>query len=608
MSKQYTSEGSPGVKRRKIEDSSVSPRKEPSQPCLEVFVYEPLDHGSDSIRLIELHPDPPDAIIRCTMRHASLSEAGYICLSYTWQPSHPKHWIEVNGRSLSIGKNLYQFLHAYRNVQAREHPHPKIWIDALCIQQSDTDEKNHQVRQMGEIYKNAAKVLIWLGVLDDALKHFLTEFYALSFDSTQDLYEDVADSSPSSEDSNVITERIRRHLSAFDSTHDLQLQDQAIALLDKEYWTRIWIAQEILLPAEHRVSVFDGTNSHEMTALGRYLDEILESTGTIGVDISDWYFTWRGHGLRETPSLPSLLHHFSNSGCQDERDRIFALLPLAQAEPSVEIDYDIDATLLLRTVLGQYMVDMHIEDLLDFGTKLIEALEVRRPISHSNDGSSSDSIPELENMIIARTPLMPIAPLVWATSNLLSMQHDPGLSYHEEPVPCVFIGVFDATNVHVLEYAVQETALGVTVRYARAHEYLHGTLQRCEDEGQGPGSENYRWLDMPTEDVYYFDGAFSTSQDRPAQPQLSTWTSPKIKIQAHTSASAPQSTRHLLKPARRFVKMVTPWLTTSNERFDPKIFSAARQRVEAVKARYRQDGKIELTPPSSRSCTVRILG
>jgi hypothetical protein len=230
MSKLCTSERGPGAKRRKIEDSSVSQHEEPSQPCLKDFVYEPLDHVSDSIRLIDLHPDPPDAIIRCTMRHASLSDTEYTCLSYTWQPSHPKHWIEVNGRSLSIGENLYQFLHAYRNVQARELPHPHkaqthtLWIDALCIQQTDTGEKNHQVRQMGEIYETAEKVLIWLGVLDDALKHFLTEIFALSFDSPQSPGEDEADSSSSSEDSDAITEHIRRHLSAFDSTHDLHFQ------------------------------------------------------------------------------------------------------------------------------------------------------------------------------------------------------------------------------------------------------------------------------------------------------------------------------------------------------------------------------------------------
>jgi len=39
----------------------------------------------------------------------------------------------------------------------------KIWVDAICIDQSSTTERNHQVALMGEVYKLAKRVLIWLG-------------------------------------------------------------------------------------------------------------------------------------------------------------------------------------------------------------------------------------------------------------------------------------------------------------------------------------------------------------------------------------------------------------------------------------------------------------
>ena len=48
-----------------------------AQPAREDFVYEPLDHNSDSTRLIELYSDRPDFEIRCTMRQVRLSEAQY---------------------------------------------------------------------------------------------------------------------------------------------------------------------------------------------------------------------------------------------------------------------------------------------------------------------------------------------------------------------------------------------------------------------------------------------------------------------------------------------------------------------------------------------------
>lgn len=37
-----------------------------------------------------------------------------------------------------------------------------LWIDALCINQSDTSERNEQVFRMGEIFRNAALVVAWI--------------------------------------------------------------------------------------------------------------------------------------------------------------------------------------------------------------------------------------------------------------------------------------------------------------------------------------------------------------------------------------------------------------------------------------------------------------
>ena len=50
-----------------------------------------------------------------------------------------------------------------------------FWIDAICIQQSDVSERNHQVRMMGLIYKRAAFVLAWLGMdCEKALQQLAT--------------------------------------------------------------------------------------------------------------------------------------------------------------------------------------------------------------------------------------------------------------------------------------------------------------------------------------------------------------------------------------------------------------------------------------------------
>jgi hypothetical protein len=134
-----------------------------------VFRYAPLDHMTGSIRLIQILPGPEDSVIRCEMLHTTIYEATYTCVSYTWEPEYPKHNIEINGHVLSVGHNLHQFLQAYRchreqgELQVRKFDErvPRgvnktplanmLWIDAICIAQSDVHEKNHQVQQMGSI-------------------------------------------------------------------------------------------------------------------------------------------------------------------------------------------------------------------------------------------------------------------------------------------------------------------------------------------------------------------------------------------------------------------------------------------------------------------------
>lgn len=64
-----------------------------------------------------------------------------------------------NGRTLSITESLY-------NALRRLHDeHTVLWIDAICIDQSNDAEKNQQVPLMKNIYEAASLVLIWLGPL-----------------------------------------------------------------------------------------------------------------------------------------------------------------------------------------------------------------------------------------------------------------------------------------------------------------------------------------------------------------------------------------------------------------------------------------------------------
>lgn len=83
----------------------------------------------------------------------------YTALSYKWDYEPSKDTILLNGIVKSVGRNLWTFLNRMR-LRGKFGP---FWIDALCINQADIKERNHQVQMMKNIYSSAHFVSIWLG-------------------------------------------------------------------------------------------------------------------------------------------------------------------------------------------------------------------------------------------------------------------------------------------------------------------------------------------------------------------------------------------------------------------------------------------------------------
>ncbi|KAF3799365.1 hypothetical protein GCG54_00001407 [Colletotrichum gloeosporioides] len=68
---------------------------------------------------------------------------------------------------ISVTENLF---HALRRIRAHQmFAEEALWIDAICIDQSFTEERNHQVRIMGKIYTDCTNGLVWLGDLESNL-------------------------------------------------------------------------------------------------------------------------------------------------------------------------------------------------------------------------------------------------------------------------------------------------------------------------------------------------------------------------------------------------------------------------------------------------------
>jgi hypothetical protein len=83
----------------------------------------------------------------------------YEALSYTWGDPKAKETILCDGKKLEIGKSLFTALRTLRYTDRKR----TLWIDAVCINQEDKEEKSYQVPLMCEIYRRADRVVGWVG-------------------------------------------------------------------------------------------------------------------------------------------------------------------------------------------------------------------------------------------------------------------------------------------------------------------------------------------------------------------------------------------------------------------------------------------------------------
>jgi len=92
----------------------------------------------------------------------------FTALSYNWGDPMPKTAILCNNATFDAGPSLYAALVALRERHARMLSYPQqprclFWIDALCIDQDNDEEKAQQVPLINTRYRHAAHVLVWLG-------------------------------------------------------------------------------------------------------------------------------------------------------------------------------------------------------------------------------------------------------------------------------------------------------------------------------------------------------------------------------------------------------------------------------------------------------------
>lgn len=98
----------------------------------------------------------------CSSTHTGLQIPHYEAISYRWG-SNKRSTITCSKGSIDINENLDRALKALRYQEKTR----RLWIDQICINQNDTDERSHQVKHMRQIYSLAERTVVWLGEDDE---------------------------------------------------------------------------------------------------------------------------------------------------------------------------------------------------------------------------------------------------------------------------------------------------------------------------------------------------------------------------------------------------------------------------------------------------------
>lgn len=149
----FSASPDPSSSRRRRRQRQSETNLEHVQP----FKYTTLADGH-LFRLAVLKPGNGTETIEIELiRESSKAPSReYKCLSYCWQTTVQDADILVNGYRFEVTRNL---LTALRSIRKRKQK-TLIWVDQICINQNDFEERGHQVSIMKHIYNRAKQVIV----------------------------------------------------------------------------------------------------------------------------------------------------------------------------------------------------------------------------------------------------------------------------------------------------------------------------------------------------------------------------------------------------------------------------------------------------------------
>ncbi|KAJ4360518.1 uncharacterized protein N0V89_001083 [Didymosphaeria variabile] len=313
----------------------------------------PLEEGQ--IRLLQVSPrsETTSPGIACSLVVVSLREQpSYFALSYTWGDPFPNYGqleskrdvlMTCNGTKIFVKPNLYDFL-----LHCAGHVDPAfrglVWVDALCINQKDHLERSKQVQFIGEIYKSAAQVVVWLGVEGNSTASAVK--LMREFTAADPAYQDITTLSAFS-----LADLIR--VLRPDQSGCINLNPARF--FERNWFERAWIIQEITFARQAIVLCGPHTLGwDEITTVSKFVatefsatsiwSDYFEGASHPDTEFADRIRTRRAHfpaklaatkASKSGTSGDGLLYALIRSRaskCEDARDKVYSQLKLGNAD------------------------------------------------------------------------------------------------------------------------------------------------------------------------------------------------------------------------------------------------------------------------------------
>ena len=263
------------------------------------FSYRTMKLSDVDIRLLKVAVSDDGLAVGWLEVYPLLECPRFAALSYMWGSGEQLQTSLINGEEFMVSRNLHRFLRVY----AARLPGQYILIDQICIDQSEAAEKSSQVQIMPHIYRRAAKVIIWI--------HPSRQSYC--YINNQDRHWYGGEKSPICE----------------------KLQD----LLENEYWSRVWIVQEVLLGRARTIHY--GSSILSWGELGRLVNGSVYCRNRSISKHLRWLLEHAPGAKANGVDFNEAFGNCYDSGARDPRDHVYGLQGLFAPELRLHVDYDI---------------------------------------------------------------------------------------------------------------------------------------------------------------------------------------------------------------------------------------------------------------------------